>query len=110
MLVVTQHLKCLLENLHEVAFVEESCSRRFRCEQNSQCMHGFKPDFHKFWFNVLHRENNCQDQSVELSRIQLEASLGAMLDDVFDEHEERVTELRVSRSIILDHVQSAFTK
>ena len=68
--------------------------------------HAFQPDIHDFWLLVFHSENHCVDDGFKHLSLQLKHALGAMIDNVFHQDEERLSELWIRGEILWDHVKS----
>jgi len=68
--------------------------------------HAFQPDIHDLWLLVFHSENHCVDDGFKHLSLQLKHALGAMIDNVFHQDEERLSELWIRSEILWDHVKS----
>jgi hypothetical protein len=70
-------------------------------------VHGDEADVHHFWLLMLHGEEDSHDDCLELGPGELEEASSAVLDDLLNESEEVLSELREGHIVILDHAQGS---
>jgi hypothetical protein len=69
-------------------------------------MHRLISKLHQVGFFVSHREQNRVNHGLEVVFILLEQSARAVFDDVQNQPKETISELRVSRGVLLNHAKS----
>ena len=100
MAAVRHNPQSFFNNERVEAHVEDASYGFNRADILVEVVHAFQPNFHNFWLFVFHREDYCMNDGFKHLSLQLKHALGAMVDDVFHEDEERLSELWIGREIL----------
>ena len=96
----------LVEDEHEILLEEEISSASIGAnDEVGEVAKRLKTQIANFRLSVLHREVDGLDHIVEAGSIECEKSLRAVLDDVPDQSEQPLSELRVGVEVVEDHFE-----
>lgn len=104
--VVCQHADSFLYALREEMLIENRGHLWVLSQGHAKRMHRLISKLHQIGFFVSHREQNRVNYSLEVVFILHEQSARAVFDDVQNQPKVTISELRVSRSVLLNHAES----